>query len=84
MPPNLTLFCLVSKFHTLVSPTNLKRLTTDEERITTDEERITTDGTCNLCSKDMCTTAHISGACQVLPQQGRYTFRYDTVLHKII
>ena len=37
-----------------------------------------------LCSKDVCTTAHISGACKVSLQQGRYTFRHDTVLRGVI
>ena len=72
MPANLTSFCLASTFDTLPSPTNLKRW------------RITTEAMCTLCSKDVYTTAHILGACKVLLEQGRYTFRHDTVLHKII
>ena len=71
MPPNLTSFCLASTFDTLPSPTNLKRW------------RITTEAVCTLCSKDVCTTTHILGACKVSLQQGRYTFRHDTVLRKI-
>ena len=39
---------------------------------------------CTLCSKDVCTTAHFLGASKRFLQQGRYTFRHDTVLHKII
>ena len=39
---------------------------------------------CTLCSKDICTTAHILGASKVSLQQGRYTFRHDTVLRKVI
>ena len=72
MPPNLTSFCLASTFDTLPSPTNLKRW------------RITTEAVCTLRSKDLCTTAHILGACKVSLQQGRYTFRHDTVLYKIL
>ena len=72
MPANLTSFCLASTFDTIPSPTNLKRW------------RITTEAMCTLCSKDVCTTAHILGACKVSLQQGRYTFRHDTVLHKVI
>ena len=72
LPPNLTSFCLASTFDTFPSPTNLKRW------------RVTTEAMCTLCSKDVCTTAHILGACKVSLQQGRYTFRHDTVLHKII
>ena len=37
-----------------------------------------------LCSKDVCTTAHILGACKVSLQQGRYIFRHDTVLRGVI
>ena len=72
MPPNLTSFCLASTFDTLPSPTNLKRWI------------ITTEAVCTLCSKDVCTTTHILGVCKVSLQQGRYTLRHDTVLHKII
>ena len=72
MPPNLTSFCLASTFDTLPSATNLKRWI------------ITTEAVCTLCSKDVCTTTHILGVCKVSLQQGRYTLRHDTVLHKII
>ena len=72
MPANLTSFCLASTYDTLPSPTNLKRW------------RITTEAMCTLCSKDVCTTAHILGACKVALQQGRYAFRHDTVLHQVI
>ena len=69
---NLTSFCLASTYDTLPSPTNLKRW------------RITAEAMCTLCSKDVYTTAHILGACKVALQQGRYTFRHDTVLHQVI
>ena len=72
MPANLTSFCLASPFDTLPSPTNLKRW------------RITTEAMCTLCSKDVYTITYILGACKVLLQQERYTFRHDTVLRKII
>ena len=39
---------------------------------------------CTLCSKDLCTTAHVLGACKVSLQQRRYTLRHDTVLGKVI
>ena len=71
VPANLTSFCLASTYDTLPSPANLKRW------------RITTETMCNLCSKDVCTTAHILGACKVSLQQGRYTFRHDTVLREV-
>ena len=47
MPANRTSFCLASTCDTLPSPTNLKRW------------RITSETKCALCSKDVCTTAHI-------------------------
>ena len=72
MPANLTSFCLASTYDTLPSPTNLKRW------------RITTEAMCTLCSKEVCTTGHILGACKVALRQGRYTFRHDTVLHQVI
>ena len=69
MPANLTSFCLTSTFDTLSSPINLKRW------------RITTDAVHILCNRDVCTTADILGACKVLLQQGRYTFRHGTGSH---
>ena len=72
MPANLTSFCLASTYDTLPSRTNVKRW------------RITTETMCTLCSKDVCTTAHILGACKVSLLQGRYTFRHDTVLRQVI
>ena len=72
MPGNLTSFCLASPYDTLPSPANLKRW------------RITTETMCTLCSKDVFTTAHILGACKVSLQQGRYTFRHDTLLREVI
>ena len=70
--PAITSFCLVTTYNTLPSPTNLKRW------------RITTETKCTLCSEDVCTTAHILGACKVSLLQGRYTFRHDTVLCQAI
>ena len=72
MPPDLTSFCLASAFDTLQLPTNLKRW------------RITAEAKCTLCSKDVCTTTHILGACKVSLQKERYTFTHHTVLCKIV
>ena len=72
MPANLTSFCLASTYDTLPSPTNLKRW------------GITTEAMCTLCTKDVCSTAHILEACKVTLQQGSYTFRHDTALHQVI
>ena len=71
MPANLSSFCLASTYHTLPSPTKLKKW------------RITTEAMCTLCSKYVCSTAHILGACSVSLQQTRYRFDHDTVLCKI-
>ena len=46
--------------------------------------RITTETMCTLCSKDVCTTAHILGACKISLQQEIYTFRHNTVLREVI
>ena len=71
MPANFTSFCLASTYHTLPSPTNLKKW-------------ITTEDMCILYSKDVCTTAHILGTCKLSLLQGSYTFRHDTVLRQVI
>ena len=47
MPANLTSFSLASTYGTVPSPSNLKMW------------RITTEPMYTLCSKDVCTTAHI-------------------------
>ena len=39
---------------------------------------------CTICSKDVCTTVHLFEASKVSPQQGRYMFRLNTVLHKAL
>ena len=58
---DLTSFCLASTYDTLSSPTNFKKW------------RKTIEAMRTLCSKDVCSTAHILGACKVSIQQGRYT-----------
>ena len=68
MPQSLLSFCLGATFDTLPSPSNLKRW------------HITTEPSCFLCGKEICTAAHILGACKVALSQGRFTFRHDSVL----
>ena len=46
--------------------------------------RITTETQCTLCSKDVCTTAHILGASEASLLQGKYTFNHDIVFHQVI
>ena len=71
MPVNLLSFCLASTYDVLPSPSNLKRW------------RICTESSCFLCSKEICTTAHVLGACKVSLAQGRFTFRHDSVLSEL-
>ena len=71
MPANLLSFCLASTYDVLPSPSNLKRW------------RICTESSCFLCSKVICTTAHVLGACKVSLTQGRFTFRHDSVLSEL-
>ena len=71
MPANLLSFCLASTYDVLPSPSNLKRW------------RICTESSCFLCSKEICTTAHVLGACKVSLSQGRFTIRHDSVLSEL-
>lgn len=72
MSPNLLSFCLASTFDVLPSPSNLKRW------------KISTESSCSLCNKQICTTAHVLGACKVALSQGRFTFRHDSVLQELL
>ena len=72
MPPNLLSFCLNSTYDVLPSPSNLKRW------------RISSEACCNLCGKQICTTAHVLSACKTALTQGRYTFRHDSVLRELL
>ena len=72
MPQPLVSFCIGATYDTLPSPSNLHRW------------NISTEKSCVLCSKSICTTAHILGACKVALIQGRYTFRHDSVLSVIV
>ena len=44
---------------------------------------IDANNTCFLCKKSPSTSAHILGACCISLNQGRYTFRHDSVLKVI-
>ena len=68
MPSSLLSFCLNATYGTLPSASNLKRW------------QITTETSCFLCQKNVCTSAHILGACQVALQQQRFTYRHYSVL----
>ena len=72
MPPPLTSFCISATYDTLPSPSNLHRW------------NIATEMLCSLCTKSICTTAHILAGCKVALNQGRYTYRHDSVLSEIV
>ena len=72
MPPNLLSFCLGTTYNVLPSPKNLKRW------------HLASESRCFLCHKDVCTIPHILGACKISLQQGRFTFRHDSVLQHLV
>ena len=72
MPPNLLSFCLGATYNVLPSPKNLKRW------------HLASESRCFLCHKDVCTIPHILGACKISLQQGRFTFRHDSVLQNLV
>ena len=71
MPQPLLSFVLRATYDTLPSPSNLHRW------------HISSEASCILCYKQICTTAHVLGACKVALRQNRYTFRHDSVLLEI-
>ena len=72
LPPNLLSFCLGATYDTLPSPSNLHRW------------HLSPETSCFLCKKNICTTAHVLGACKVALKQGRYTYRHDSVLEMVV
>ena len=72
MPQPLISFCIGATYDTLPSPSNLHRW------------KISTEKFCFLCGKSICTTAHILGACKTALDQGRFTFRHDSVLSVLL
>ena len=67
MPQQLLSFCLGVTYDTPPSPSDLLL------------SHINLDASCLLCKKQVCTTAHVLGVCTVALQQGRFTFRHDSV-----
>ena len=59
MPLNLISFCVNATYDTLPSPSNLRRW------------KISDEAACFLCKKNICTTAHVLGACKVALKQQR-------------
>ena len=72
MPPNLLSFCLGATYNVLPSPSNLKWW------------HLARESRCFLCHKDVCTIPHILGACKICLQQGRFTFRHDSILQYLV
>ena len=70
-PLNLLSFCLASTFGVLPSPNNLKHWC------------ISTESSCSLCKAEVCTAPHILSGCQVALNQGRFSFRHDSVLKEL-
>ena len=72
LPPNLLSFCISSTFNVLPSPNNLHRWHKEN------------NPSCALCGKHLCTIPHILGACKFSLEQGRFTFRHDSVLNSLV
>ena len=72
LPAGHLSFLLRASSDTLPTPLNLKRW------------RLRTDAHCQLCNSSSPTTLHILNACPVSLNQGRYTWRHDSVLQKIV
>ena len=72
MPPNLLQFCLGATYNVLPSASNLVRWHQGS------------DPSCPLCHKAVGTVIHFLTCCQVAVNQGRITFRHDSVLNKLI
>ena len=72
MSSNLLSFCLAATYNVLPSPSYLLWQDLSEEF------------SCFFCKKERCTLAQILGACKIYPQQGRFTYRHDSILLKLI
>ena len=71
LPPNLLSFCIGATYDTLSSPNNLFRWGLSSNKM------------CPLCSSVNCTVAHVLSGCKKSLQQGRYTYRHNSVLKEI-
>ena len=72
LPQGQLSFLLRAGSDTLPTPVNLKRM------------RIQCASKCTLCSHPRPTTAHILSGCNKSLEQGRYTWRHDSVLKSIV
>ena len=46
--------------------------------------RISSEACCNLCGKQICTTAYVLSACKTALTKGRYSFRHDSVIRELL
>ena len=68
MKPSLVRFSVGATYDTLASPANLRRW------------GMVDDPSCVLCGVPQCTVAHVLSGCDTSLQQGRFTYRHDSVL----
>ena len=67
MPPNLRSLCIASSCNVIPSPSNLKRGT------------LSNNPQCFLCRRNICSIAHIRSTNSSSRNQGRFTYRYDSI-----
>ena len=72
LPAGQLSFLLRAASNTLPTPLNLKHW------------RFRVDGSCPLCTSPSPTTLHILNGCPLALSQGRYTWRHDSVLVKLL
>ena len=72
MPRNVMAFATKLTTNSLASPDNLCRW--GKRKF----------GSCPICSSPSCTLAHITNFCPLALNQGRFTWRHDSVLHHIL
>jgi hypothetical protein len=72
LPTGQLSFLLRAVIDTLPTPVDLQRW------------RIQTDPSCPLCGVRLCTMHHILNCCPVSLNQGRYTWRHDSVLRQLV
>ena len=72
LPSPLLSFCIQATYETLPSSSNLHRWKLIEEP------------KCVLCNNPTSTVSHVLSACKVALNQGRYTYRHDSILSVLV
>ena len=72
LPSPLLSFCIQATYETLPSSSNLHRWKLIEEP------------KCVLCNNPTSTVSHVLSACKIALNQGRYTYRHDSVLSVLV